>query len=250
MKVLVTGAASPIARGVVGTLRGHHDLRLLDVRRPDEPGDDPWVVGSILDPAALDEALEGIDAVLNFVVVRSDDTGEMFDVNVKGLYLLLEAAAARDVRRFVHVSSTAPVIGHWYAGRPVTVASPPTTRGRYSLCKWLQEQVCEHVARNESMRIVALRPWMPCDGPTVTDDAGRTVRREYAAGLIDTRDFGEACRLALEADLPGAFEVFHTVATREARRRFDADRTESVLGFRAAEDFESLREGGAGADSG
>jgi UDP-glucose 4-epimerase len=242
MKVLITGAASAIARGVVRELGEEHDLRLLDLRRSDALADESWVVGSILDPTVLAEALADVQAVVNFVIVRSEDSGAMFDANVKGLYLLLEAASAQGVKRFVQVSSTAPVIGHWHAGRSISVASPPTTRGRYSLCKLLQEQICEHVARNGSMRIVALRPWAPCEGLTVTDEAGRTARREYGPGLIDTRDFGRACGLALARNLPGPFEVFHTVATREARERFDADRTERILGFCAREDFQSLRE--------
>jgi nucleoside-diphosphate-sugar epimerase len=108
------------------------------------------------------------------------------------------------------------------------------------MCKLLQEQICEHVAHNSEVRIVALRPWQPCEGLTEVEASGREKPRQYMPGLIDTRDFGEACRLALERDLPNAFEVFHAVATREARERFDAERTERLLGFRAGEDFQSL----------
>jgi hypothetical protein len=108
------------------------------------------------------------------------------------------------------------------------------------MCKLLQEQICEHVAHNSEVRIVALRPWQPCEGLTEVEASGREKPRQYMPGLIDTRDFGEACGLALERDLPNAFEVFHAVATREARERFDAERTERLLGFRAGEDFQSL----------
>lgn len=87
---------------------------------------------------------------------------------------------------------------------------------------------------------MALRPWEPCEGLTEVDASGRETPRKYRPGLIDTRDFGEACRLGIETDLPHAFEVFHTVATREARERFDAARTEEWLGFRAKEDFQRL----------
>lgn len=241
MKVLVTGAAGSVAPGVIERLSECFELRLCDLHQPDSLSGYPWVVGSILDEPVRAEALAGIDAVVNFVVVRSEDSGLMFDVNVKGLYLLLETAQARGVRRFVQVSSTAPVIGHWHEGRAITVASAPTTRGRYSLCKLLQEQICEHAARNGSIRIVALRPWAPCAGLSERDASNAESRRAYAPGLIDTYDLGEACRLAIETELPSAFEVFHTVATRQARERFDADHTKRVLGFEAREDFESLR---------
>jgi len=51
------------------------------------------------------------------------------------------------------------------------------------------------------------------------------------------------CRLAIEATELGDFEVFHIVATAEARKRFDADRTEKLLGFRAKLDFGDLAAG-------
>ncbi len=240
MKVLITGSASGVAKGVIRRLDEVYDLRLLDLHRSDDFLDHDWVIGSILDRKALDTALKQAEAVINFVIVRGDASELSFDVNVKGLYMLLEAIEYHGIKRFVQVSSTATVIGHWYEGKRITVDSPPTTRGRYSLCKMLQEQICEHVARNSEVRIVALRPWMPCDGLTEVDASGQKTLREYAPGLIDTSDFGEACRLAIEADLPRPFEVFHTVATQEARERFDADRTEALLGFRPKEDFQRL----------
>jgi nucleoside-diphosphate-sugar epimerase len=244
-KILITGAAGVVARGVVPTLAEHFELRLLDVISYDPFADFDWVVGSITDPELLEKALGGIQAVVNFAVSGRPGTGKntglMFDVNVKGLYLLLEASERNKIQRFVHVGSTAPVIGHWYEGGKITVESPYTTAGRYSLTKMLQEEICKHVAQNSDLSIVVLRPWAPREGLVTKDEAGREVPRSYAPGLIDTQDFAQACRLAIETEDLGKFEVFHTVATREARERFDVERTERVLGFRAREDFESLK---------
>jgi nucleoside-diphosphate-sugar epimerase len=245
MRILVTGAAGAVAGGAVRTLAGHFELRLLDVKRAKGSAHQDWVIGSILDQEVRRKALEGVGAVVHFAIVRpssddEQDTDRTFDVNVKGLYLLLETCDQLGIRRFVHVSSTAPVIGHWYAGRDVSVTSPPTTVGRYSLTKWLQEQICEHMARNSEMTIIALRPWAPCDGLTTVSETGDQIPRPYQPGLIDSEDFGHACRLAIQADHLRGFQLFHTVATQEARRRFDAARTEQMLGFRAREDFSSL----------
>lgn len=237
-RVLVTGASSKISRGVIRKLEENYELCLLDLERSKDFPDHKWVVGSILNPSVLDEALENADAIVNFILKRGDITESIFDVNVKGLYVMFEALKRRNIQRFVHVSSTATVIGHWYSGTErITVESPFATQGRYSMCKMLQERICEHVARNSDIQIVALRPWAPCEGLSSKDEFGKDVLRKYEPGLIDTEDFGVACQLAIEANLPHSFEIFHTVATHEARTRFDSERTEKLLGFRAKEDF-------------
>ena len=246
MKVLVTGAAGEVAPGIIRTLCRHYDLRLTDLRRSEAFPEAEWQEGSILDEAFLERLTEGVDAVVHTAVVRKAPgreftTGEFFDVNVKGLYLLLEKAEAAGVKVLVHIGSTAPVIGHWFEGRDITVESPLTTRGRYSLTKALQEVICEHMSRNSDMRFVVLRPWVPCDRLERTGGQGGEAPRDYSPGLIDTEDLGEACRLAIENGDLGKYEVFHTVATREARARFDFDRTRDVLGFTPSEDFETLR---------
>lgn len=243
-RVLITGAAGTVAQGLVPKLARHYRLRLLDLTRSEEFARHDWATGSILDRSFLKTALVGNHGVVHCAAAskaaaRDFTTEEYFDINVKGLYVLLEMCREAGVSRFVHVGSTAPVIGHWYAGERITVDSSWTTRGRYSLTKMLQEQVCEHVARNSDMHIVVLRPWGPCKGLTIRDESGREVPRPYAPGLIEAEDFAEACRSALEAHFD-RFRVFHTVATREARERFDADVTERDLGFRAREDFHEV----------
>jgi nucleoside-diphosphate-sugar epimerase len=236
MKVLITGAAGQVASGVVEPLSRYFDLRLSDVKPSGRFAEYDWIIGSILDIDFLHEAMKDVQAIINFTVVRpeADDaeaTAQTFDVNVKGLYFLLEAAEQAGIERFVHVSSTAPVIGHWYEGTKVTVNSALTTRGRYSLAKALQEVICAHIARNSNMRVVVLRPWHPTEV---------SAKPDYHPGLISAEDFAEACRLAIDSTVLGQFEIFHAVATQEARERFDAERTEHLLGFRAKEDFHEL----------
>jgi len=243
MKVLITGVSGMVGPGVVRALAGKHELRLLDLVRKDELAGYEWAVGSILDAKFLADAVKGVDAVVHMVRVckvslPGPTTADFFDVNVKGTYLVLEAAASEGIKRFVHVSSTAPVIGHWYEGRDITVDSPLTTTGRYSLTKAIQETICEHFSRNSDMRVTVLRPWMPREADEVRRQA--SGQDAYKAGLIDTEDFGRACLAAIEKDDLGKFEIFHCVATAEARRRFDAERTDRILGWRAKDDFADL----------
>ena len=247
MRVLITGAAGVVAPGVIRTLRQYYNVKLLDLVKSDQFPEHEWVLGSILDRTFLENAVHDVQAVVHCAATRKMpgrviSTEQFFDVNVKGLYLLLEACKQAQIHRFVHVSSTAPVIGHWHKNRNISIHSPYTTQGRYSLTKMLQEEICEHIARNSDMTVVALRLWVPCEGPTMIDDTGTEVPRPYHPGLIDTNDFGEACHLALSAEHLQHFELFHVVATEEARQRFDADRTKELLGFKASQDFSSLVE--------
>jgi len=243
MRALLTGVSGQVGAGVARALRGECQLRLLDIKRPDNDYGE-FIQASLLDADALAGAVEGMEAVVNLAVARKSakcepTTDDFFDVNVKGLYMLLEAAREAGVKRFVHVSSTATVIGHWYAGRRISVSSPYTTRGRYSLTKALQELLCEHFSRNSSVRITALRLWSPCDAESVYARA-RSGENVYAPGLIDTEDFGRACLAAMEADGLDPFTIFHCVATPEAVGRFDAERTERLLGWRARVNFADL----------
>lgn len=245
MKVLVTGAGGEVTPGVIRSLEKSYALKLLDLASSKAFAHHEWAVGSILDQMFLENAVEDVEAVVHCAVVKKTPghevtTEQFFDVNVKGLYFLLETCFKFGVRRFVHVSSMSLVIGHWDAGGKITVNSPYTTQGRYSLTKMLQEQICRHMAYNSDMTIVALRLWVPCEGVTVQDQSGRELLRPYHPGLIDTEDLGEACRLAIERHMPSQFEIFHVAATQEARQRFDAERTRAILGFEAKEDFSSL----------
>ncbi len=244
MKILVTGVSGSVGPGVVKALAAENQLRLLDLDRRDDLGDHEWIVGSILDANLLADALHGVDGVVHLAAIRSgtdrdQTTDAFFDVNVKGLYLLLEAAARSGVKRFVHVGSTAPIIGNWYEGANITVDSPLTTRGRYSLTKALQEKICEHFTRNADMQIVVLRPWLPADADRVRQQACGQ-KDAYSPGLLDSVELGQACERGLVADGLGKFEVFHTVATEEAKARFDASRTEKLLGWSAKDDFADL----------
>jgi dTDP-glucose 4,6-dehydratase len=75
--------------------------------------DDPrysFVRGDICDEGAVEGAMSGVDAVVNFAAETHVDrsiqhAGDFIDTDIKGLYVLLEAARKRGVDRFVYVST-------------------------------------------------------------------------------------------------------------------------------------------------
>jgi dTDP-L-rhamnose 4-epimerase len=109
VRVLVTGGAGFIGSPLCKLLReGGHEVRVLDLRRPDEAGE--CTVGDVRDAATVDRALAGVDAVCHLAAkvglgVDAQDTPDYADVNVHGTAVVLAAMARADVRKLVLASS-------------------------------------------------------------------------------------------------------------------------------------------------
>ncbi len=107
--VLVTGAAGFVGGYVLDALRGRAGRVLGLVRREEQAakirasGAEP-VLGDVTDPASLNEALAGVDAVIHLAAINRDrGSATMEMVNYRGTVNLLGAAGATGVRRLVYV---------------------------------------------------------------------------------------------------------------------------------------------------
>ncbi|HEY3491511.1 MAG TPA: NAD-dependent epimerase/dehydratase family protein, partial [Solirubrobacterales bacterium] len=143
MKLLVTGAAGFIGSTYVRLVGDEHDVVVLDKltyagRRENLPEGTQLVEGAIEDPAVVREAMQGVDAVVNFAaeshVDRSIDDQDAFArTHVIGTGTLLDAARELGVSRYLQVS-TDEVYGSIDSGS-FTETSPLDPSSPYSATK-------------------------------------------------------------------------------------------------------------------
>jgi dihydroflavonol-4-reductase len=123
------------------------------------------VIGDLLEPDSLRNAIRGCDAVLHVAAdyrlwVRDPDT--MYRSNVEGTRALLRIAREENVQRFVYTSSVA-TMGFHSDGTIVDESTPVSLAemiGPYKRSKFLAEQVAIEAAR-AGQSVLVLNPTTP-----------------------------------------------------------------------------------------
>ena len=236
-RILVTGAAGLLGRFVVRELLAHgYEVRGFDRRAGD--ADIEWVVADVTDAAAVNAAMEGIDAVLHIAAVPniwSGDGATIMHVNTQGTWLVFDAAQARGIGRVVFCSSDS-VAGYTvregkmlpprYA--PLDLDHPLNATDPYALSKVAGESIARAYALR-GMSVLALRTvfvaYPEMEGEIVARAKDPLNYHAPVAGgpstagggplhhHIDARDLARAFRLALELPMqPGEFERFYLSA--------------------------------------
>ena len=182
MRVLVTGAAGFIGSHIAETMQAAgHEVRGLDSLtpavhngRPDHVPDE-LVVGDVRDPAAVDEALAGMDAVCHQAAlvglgVDLSDLPAYADVNVTGTAVLLEAMGRHGIPRLVFASSMV-VYGEGAYDCATHGRVRPSPRDPGDLAAGRFEPRCPRCAE-------------PLTTTTVAEDAPLDPRNAYAASKV------------------------------------------------------------------
>jgi len=166
MRILVTGGCGFIGTNLVPVLEAAgHDVRVFDNevqgRRENLIGyAGEFMAGDIRDSAALNAALDRIDAVVHLaadtrVLDSIADPAFNFDVNVVGSFRLLEAMRARGVHRLVNASTGGAIIGE--AEPPVHEGMVPRPIAPYGATKLAVEGLCSAWAGSYDFAALSLR---------------------------------------------------------------------------------------------
>lgn len=241
MRVLVTGASGFVGRALVRELSagGHGVVAMTRARTGlfDAVPGVTEVQGDLLVPASLAEAVKGADAVCHLAALTRiresfERPAEYDAANAAGTRALLGAVAGlHGPVPFLH-ASTAAVYGA-PERQPVDEATPPAPSSPYGSSKLAADEAVADAAREGRVGGVSLRMFNVCGAVAGHSDGdlSRAVPKvvAVAAGAfpefgingdgsavrdyVHVKDAARAFSLALEAAVPGKFEVYNVGAT-------------------------------------
>lgn len=162
VKVLVTGAAGRVGSQLVNVLLdAGHAARGFDLRPSGNIADGyEECIGKLQEPMDVEAAVSGVDTVFHlgaFMSWKPRDRSLMFQANVDGTRVLLEAAEKAGIRRFVFASSGEVYPENAPEHLPITEDHPLRPNSPYGLTKLLGEELVQFHARTGQMETVILR---------------------------------------------------------------------------------------------
>jgi len=224
VKVLVTGATGFIGSHVARLLVERGETVRVLVRRTSRIDnltnlDCEPVYGDLQDPASLQKALQGCDALFHVAAdyrLWARDPKELYRSNVEGTISILRAAKEAGVQKVVY-TSTVGALGIPADGAPGTEETPVTLEdmvGHYKRSKFLAEEEARRFAAQEGLPVVIVNPSTPVGendikptptGKVIVDFLNGRMPAYIQTGLnlIDVRDVAQGHLLAAERGAPG-----------------------------------------------
>jgi dihydroflavonol-4-reductase len=214
-KALVTGGSGFIGQHLAETLLARGDsVRILDLRSSERPlAAAQYINGSVLDPALVREAMDGVDEVYHLAGLPgmwAPRKLDFHDVNCYGTAVVLAAARKSGVRRVLHCSTESILFGQSDAEPVVTELTRTTPRempGPYTRSKMIAERLA-FAAASSGLPVVIASPTMPV-GPyrhltPPTEMLRHFLKRrlqvymDFVVNLVDVRDVAVGLVLAME----------------------------------------------------
>ncbi|MEY9855616.1 uronate dehydrogenase [Catenulispora sp. GAS73] len=186
--VLVTGAAGRIG----GYLRSGLPplgwrVRCLDLAEPTEPEPDglPWVIGDILDPEAVEEAMAGVETVVHLAGIPTEAPfADLLPANIDGTYRVFEAARLAGVRRVIYASSN-HAVGFHESGSLLTASARACPDSLYGVTKAFGEALGSFYADRYGMDVAAVRIGSCFDRPPGERGLGTWLSPGDSVRLVD-----------------------------------------------------------------
>ncbi len=228
-KVLILGACGQIAPHLLPGLEPHYDLCLTDI--VPHPDGKPTLTTDVTSYDQVLETARGMDAIMNFTVVRADPT-QSFHVNTLGALNVMKAAAELGIKKVIHTGPQTISLAH---GHDFDIKDVPKAPGTnyYLITKMLGMEICRIYARTHGIQTIAfhflgLRP-KPTEHVQGTDFHPFTI-------VYD--DLAHASRLALEIEsVPDDVQEFNMLSF-EAQGKYSIEKARRILGYEPQEKWE------------
>jgi len=165
MKVLVSGAGGFLGQAVVDRLlkRGHHIRAIVRPASPipDWPSEVEIFRADLRVSDKLEDAFNGVDAVLHLASATSGSEDTQFASTVVATERFLDAMAKSPVKRLVLVSSL--VVYDWSRAQAILSEETPLLKdvyamGGYTIAKAWQERVVSKYAKDHGWDLTIMRP--------------------------------------------------------------------------------------------
>lgn len=228
-KVLFLGASGMIGPYLTPGLEPHYQLHLADVK-PHPEGREILHV-DVTDYAQVRDAARGMDAIMNFTVVRQHPVSS-FHVNTRGALHVMKAAAELGIRKVIH---SGPQLVRSHYDHEFDIADVPRAPGvsYYGLTKVLSYEICRTYARTYGIQTVCFV--FNGLGPKPT---GQNDGKDFPPFTIVWEDLQHACRLALEIDaVPNHYQEFNMLSF-EGHGKYNVDKARRILGFEPVQKWE------------
>ncbi len=229
--VLVTGSAGRIGQAAVAELMARGwPVRGFDL--VPTPGVADCVVGNLTDPAAVRQAMAGVETLIHLAATPDDDDflTRLLPNNLVGVYHVLEAARDAGVRRMILASSGQVV--WWQRQRgpwPVRSDDPPSPRYWYAACKMFLEGAGRGFAETHGISTIIVRlGWCPRNREHVEE----LTRTPWGPDVyLSPRDAGRFFACAVEAPVSVRFAIVYAGSKPARKAEFDLGSAKELLGY-------------------
>lgn len=227
MKILITGFFGGVGSRLSKCLDNYFELKVSDFIKSDEDIPYEFILMDVNKPNEVREAVKGVEAIVHIAATGCVNFDEVtytdaITVNVLGTLNLLQAAVENNIKKFIYFSSIRvyclPTKETTIEYFPIDEKHPLKDSHPYGLSKILAEDLCRGFARRHNISIICLRPGhivnIAHKGVNYKELTTKQSIENLKGALythIDTRDLGQAIKLALESSL-GGFEVFNIVS--------------------------------------
>ena len=240
-KLLITGAAGRIGTALRKHLRDRYDLRLLfhsNIPKDVDPADEV-VISDVANYAAMVETTAAVDIVVHLALAgrrrgipEAHWAETTFDVDMKGMYCVLEAARLNGVETVVYASTNHVTGINEHEGVVSRPDQPIRPDSIYGAGKAFGEALGRLYADRHGLRVFCLR----IANFNGLDEPGRY----YEPGMsrwLSPRDLAQLVWRCIEAESLN-WGIFYGVS-RGAEKKWDLANARELLGYEPMDDGSS-----------